>query len=70
MTPTAELKAKEAQLSSQGIYVEPYGHGFIIADYNQVQARYRGRGREWQQRPASVELFMTKVEAVKVAGEL
>jgi hypothetical protein len=44
MTSTAELKAKEAQLSSQGIYVERYGHSFIIADYNQVQARYRGSG--------------------------
>lgn len=59
----------ETLLKSQGIYIEACGFGFIIADYNNHRARYRGQGKEWKQQPLIPDPFLTKVEAIEAAGK-
>lgn len=68
---TTEEKMTEQELmDKKSIAVEPYGGGFILADYsgNRGEASYRGVRDQWSPQPIQLKpVFPTKEEAIAEA---
>jgi hypothetical protein len=58
----------------EGIAIESYGGGFIIADYSgevptRFGARYRGISGEWREQPIVRDPFPTEEAAISATEE-
>lgn len=59
----------EKQLNDAGLYIEPYGSGFMVADYrNGDNARYCGSDLGWRKQPITYCPFPDKGSAVSAIG--
>lgn len=61
----------EQHLNDAGVYVEPYGGGFMVADYrNGEDARYCGSDLSWRRQPITYSPFPDKASAVEAVAPL
>lgn len=59
----------EEKINDAGVFIEPFGGGFIIADYSSELALFAGISLNWRSQPIVSDPFPTRDDALAAAAK-